>query len=114
MPVYHGTDENSARNIVQDGLDPRAWEEAAGGAGPDFKGFCVTDNLRHAEDWAKWRALERLGPDGKGVILEADPDQLPLQLGQAGEWADPGERFIRPEDFAAVGPGVFKPVNVGA
>jgi hypothetical protein len=57
--------------------------------------------------------LERLGPDGKGVVLEADPNQLPLQPGRTGEWTDPGEQFIRPEDFAKVGPAVFKPVPSG-
>jgi hypothetical protein len=111
--VYHGTDEHSARSISEGGLDPKAWEQAAGGAGPDFKGFSVTDNFKDAEDWAKWRAWERLGPEGKGVVLEADPAQLPLRPGLAGEWVDPGERFIRPEDFPAVGPGVFQPVQSG-
>ena len=38
------------------------------------------------------------------------PDDLPLATGQPGQWADPGERFIRPEDFAKVGPRVFQAV----
>src|SRR5439155_20469005 len=111
--VYHGTDAHSAKSIAESGLDPSAWEAAAGGAGPDPKGFSVTDDLKDAENWAKWRALERLGPDGEGVVLEADPNRLPLQPGRIGEWTDPGERFIRPQDFAKVGPGVFKPVQLG-
>jgi hypothetical protein len=109
MPVYHGTDEDSAASIVAKGLDQQAWELAAGGAGPDPKGFSVTDNLHDAEDWAHWRALERLGSPDRGVVLKADPDKLPLSAGQPGQWADPGERFIRPEDFPKVGPGVFQP-----
>ncbi len=111
MPVYHGTDEDSAKNIVENGLDQQAWETAAGGAGPDPKGFSVTDNLQHAADWARWRAWERLGTEDRGIILEADPAKLPLSVGQSGQWADPGERFIRPEDFPKVGPGVFQPVQ---
>lgn len=111
MPVYHGTDEDSAKSIVANGLDQHAWETTAGGAGPDPKGFSVTDNLEHAEDWARWRALERLGAGEKGAVVEADESQLPLSSGQPGQWADPGERFIRPEDFPKVGPGVFRPVN---
>jgi hypothetical protein len=111
--VYHGTDEDSARSIVRDGLDPQAWEKAAGPAGPDFKGFSVTDNFKDADDWARWRALERLGSEAKGVVLEADAEQLPLRPGAPGEWTDPGQRFIRPEGFSRVGPGVFKPAVPG-
>jgi hypothetical protein len=109
MPVYHGTDEHSARSIVANGLEQQAWETAAGGAGPDPKGFSVTDSLEAARDWAHWRALERLGNADRGVILEADPSLLPLSPGQPGQWTDPGERFIRPEDFPKVGPGAFQP-----
>jgi hypothetical protein len=109
MPVYHGTDEDSAQSIVANGLDQQAWETAAGGAGPDPKGFSVTDNLEVACDWARYRALERLGDPDRGVVLEADPSKLPLSTGQPGLWTDPGERFIRPEDFPQVGPGVFQP-----
>ena len=111
MPVFHGTDEVSAQNILANGLDQQAWETAAGGAGPDPKGFSVTDSLEDARDWACWRALERLGNPERGVILEADPNDLPLATGQPGQWADPGERFIRPEDFTNVGPRVFHAVS---
>jgi hypothetical protein len=107
MPVYHGTDENSAQSIVANGLDVGAWQAAAGLAGPDPKGFSVTDNPEYARDWARWRALERLGTADRGVILEADPDKLPLAHGQPGQWTDPGERFISVKDFPKVGPGVF-------
>jgi hypothetical protein len=108
MPVFHGTDEVSAQSIVANGLDQQAWETAAGGPGPDPKGFSVTDRLDDARDWAHWRALERLGYADRGVVLEADPTDLPLATGQPGHWADPGERFIRPEDFAKVGRGIFQ------
>jgi hypothetical protein len=110
MPVFHGTDEVSAQSILANGLDQQAWETAAGGAGPDPKGFSVTDKLEDARDWAHWRALERLGSADRGVVLEADPNLLPLTTGRPGQWADPGERFIRPEDFAKVGPQVFQVV----
>ena len=108
MPGFHGTDEVSAQSILTHGLDQQAWETAAGGAVPDPKGFSVSDSPEAARDWARWRALERLGNADRGVVLEADPDCLPLVLGQPGQWADPGERFMRPEDFAKVGPGVFQ------
>jgi hypothetical protein len=108
MPVFHGTDEISAQNIVANGLDQQEWETAAGGAGPDPKGFSVTDKLEDALDWARWRALERLGSAARGAVLEADANDLPLATGQPGQWADPGEQFIRPEDFGKVGPGVFR------
>src|ERR1700680_4399700 len=110
MPVFHGTDEVSAQSILANGLDQQAWETAAGGAGPDPKGFSVTDRLEDARDWARWRALDRLGSADRGVVLEADPNDLPLRAGQPGQWADPGERFIRPEDFGKVGPQVFQAV----
>ena len=110
MPVFHGTDEVSAQSILTSGLDQQAWETAAGGAGPDPKGFSVTDRLEVARDWARWRALERLGNPDRGMILEADPNDLPLATGQPGQWTDPDKRFIRPEDFANVGPWVFHAV----
>ncbi len=108
MPVYHGTDQISAHDILAHGLDQSAWEAAAGGAGPDPKGFSVTDRLEDARDWARWRALDRLGNPDQGVVLQADPADLPLAAVQPGQWADPGERFIRPEDFARVRPGIFQ------
>ena len=110
MPVFHGTDAVSAQSILANGLDQEAWETAAGGAGPDPKGFSVTDRLDDARDWARWRALERLGNADLGVVIEADPNELPLTTGQPGQWTDPGERFIRPEDFARVGPRIFQAV----
>ena len=105
------TDEVSAQYIVANGLDQQAWEIAAAGAGPDPKGFSVTDNLDHARDWARWRALDRLGAEERGVVLAGDPDQLPLSVGQSGQWTDPAERFVRPEDFPKVGPGIFQTVQ---
>ncbi len=110
MPGYHGTDEYSGQSIVINGLDRDAWETAAGGPGPDPKGLSVTDHLDMARDWARWRALERLGDADRGMVLEANPDELPLSMGRPGEWTDPGERFVRPEDFEKVGPGAFQPV----
>ncbi len=108
MLVFHGTDEVSAQSIMADGLDPRAWRAAAGGAGPDPKGFSVTDRLEDASEWASWRALERLGDAARGTVLVADSTDLPLVSGQPGQWADPGERFIQPVDFVKVGPGKLR------
>lgn len=108
MAVYHGTDAVSAQSIVANGLNQAAWESAAAGAGPDPKGFSVTDSLEIARDWARWRAQERVGNAGRGLVLEADATALPLCTGHPGQWTDPGERFIRPEDFPKVGPGVFQ------
>jgi hypothetical protein len=48
MLVFHGTDEVSAQSILANGLDQLAWEKAAAGAGPDPKGFSVTDRLEDA------------------------------------------------------------------
>jgi hypothetical protein len=106
--VYHGTDATSAENLARDGLNRRAWESAAGGAGPDHKGFSVTTDRATAEDWARIRAGER--GTSKGVVVEAEAGRLPLRPGQPGEWTDPNEWFIQPEDFPQVGPGVFTPV----
>jgi hypothetical protein len=108
MPVYHGTDKDSAQSILANGLDQQAWETAAGGAGPDPKGFSVTDSIEDARNWARWRALERLGNADRGVVLQAEPNALPLHTGQVGQWTDPGERFIAPEDFPKVGPHTFQ------
>jgi hypothetical protein len=105
--VYHGTDARSAASIRQIGLDEPAWKAAAGGFGPDFKGFSVTTNKSTAEDWARTRATERGDPSG-GMVLEADANQLPLRTGGAGQWTDPGEFFIALVDFPKVGPGVFR------
>jgi hypothetical protein len=110
MPVYHGPDEVSARSIVTLGLDKEAWRAAAAGAGPDIKGLSVTNDLETARTWAAWRAWERLGDVNRGVVLQADPNDLPLHAGQPGQWTDPNERFIPPEDFPLVGPFVFHAV----
>ncbi len=62
MPVYHGTDEDSAQSIVVQGLDQQAWQTAAGGAGPDPKGFSVTVSLQDARrlgrGGVRWNAWE--------------------------------------------------------
>lgn len=104
--VYHGTDAASAASIEQGGLDQNAWYAAAGASGPDPKGFSVSANRLIAEDWAAFRAGERRSAEG--VILEAAAGSLSLQTGSPGQWTDPNEFFIRPEDFPQVGPGVFR------
>jgi hypothetical protein len=105
--VYHGTDAASAESIRQGGLDDVRWRAAAGPLGVDEKGFSVTTDRATAEQWAQTRAEERGGPAG-GTVLEADADALPLRSGGPGEWADPDEFFIAPEDFPQAGPGVFR------
>ena len=105
--VYHGTDAISAENIRRQGLDEGAWKAAGGVNGVDEKGFSVTTNRATADGWARARALERGGPP-QGVVLEADPQHLPLQQGGPGVWTDPDEFFIQPDNFGQVGPGVFR------
>jgi hypothetical protein len=102
--AYHGTDSNSAASIEQKGLNQSDWRAAAGGAGPDPKGFSVTTDRATAEAWAKQRAAER---GGDPVVLQAERASLPLQGGRPGAWADPDEFFVAPKDFSRVGPGVF-------
>jgi hypothetical protein len=106
--VYHGTDAASAESIVRDGLNETAWEFAAGGNGPDYKGFSVTTDRATAEQWARIRSGERGA--AKGVVLEAEASRLPLQPGRSGQWTDPNEWFIQPGDFGEVGPGAFTPI----
>ena len=104
--VYHGTDADSGQKTRGRGLNEADWRAAAGPAGVDEKGFSVTTDRAVAEAWARVRAAERGGPP-EGAVLEADAAALPLRQGAAGQWADPDEYFIAPEDFPAVGPGVF-------
>jgi hypothetical protein len=105
--VYHGTDAASAEGIRQNGLEYDAWRSAGGSKDVDEKGFSVTTDRSTAEAWARYRAAERGGiPDG--VVLEAEVKDLPLRSGSPGEWTDPDEFFIAPEDFPQVGPGVFR------
>ncbi len=105
--VYHGTDADSAQRIRQHGLKDEDWRAAGGPAGVDEKGFSVTTDRAVAELWAQTRAAERGGP-AAGAILEADAADLPLRQGAPGQWADPDEYFIAPEDFPTVGPGMFR------
>ena len=105
--VYHGTDEQSGISIRQGGLDEAEWRVAGGSAGVDEKGFSVTTDRSIAVIWARFRAVQR-GGDAEGLVLEADTSGLPLQQGGTGQWTDPAELFIAPEDFAVVGPGIFQ------
>jgi hypothetical protein len=105
--VYHGTDAASAESIRQKGLDHQGWRAAGGVYGVDEKGFTVTANPETAAHWARIRAGQRGGP-AEGVVLEADTHSLPLQQGAPGDWTDPEEFFIRPEDFDHVTPGSFR------
>ena len=103
--VFHGTDDVSARSIADGGLDPKKWRRAAGGAGPDPKGFSVTTDPYIARAWAELRAAER---GGRPVVLEANMNDLPLKTGAPGEWTDPSELFIDLNDFGDIGAGVFR------
>jgi hypothetical protein len=104
--VYHGNDAQSAESIERLGLDVQAWSHGGGICGADPKGFSVTTKRSIAEIWAAIRAGERGA--SKGVVLEAETKDLPLQLGSPGLWTDPDELFIRPQDFPQVGPGTFR------
>lgn len=105
--VYHGTDARSAKSIRQNGLDEAEWEAAGGSGINDDKGFSVTTDRATAEEWARYRAIERGGPP-EGVVLEADSSTLPLHEGGPDQWSDLDEFFILPKDFPRVGPGVFR------
>jgi hypothetical protein len=104
--VYHGTDAVSADSIERMGLDTQAWNDAGGIGGADPKGFSVTTKRSTAESWAAIRAGERGA--SKGVVLEAETKDLPLQPGSPGLWTDPDEFFIQPRDFPQVGLGTFR------
>jgi hypothetical protein len=107
--VYHGTDVDSAESIQRIGLNKEAWRNATDSGGRDDKGFSVTIDRATAKSYAQVRAGQRAR--SKGVVLQADARGLPLRKGRSGEWTDPGEWFIYPEDFPQVGPEVFQVVE---
>ena len=103
--VYHGTDAASTESIRRIGLNVDAWR-ASTSQDLDEKGLSITTERAIAEWWARIRAGERGGPPN-GVVLEADAGLLPLRAGSPGQWTDPKEWFIAPEDFPQVGPGIL-------
>ena len=106
--VHHGTDSNSAIDIVKRGLNNRARRRAAGAAGVDDKGLSVTTDPAIAGAWARARASER---GGKPAVLQAPRDALPLRVPDSDNLGDPGELYIDPAEFLQVGPGIFQPVS---
>jgi hypothetical protein len=106
---YHGTDAQSADDIVKNGLSV----DQAGKVGNpmDEKGFSVTSNPATAQGWANF-AEARRGRSGAAVIVADEADLPPLRGSESG-WCDPGEAYIPTKDMHSVGPGAFKPYNPG-
>jgi len=71
LVVYHGTDDNAARDIVQNGIRLDLCGPAA-----DFgRGFYITTNLHQARQWANKRALST-GGKAAVVIFRLDRDKV--------------------------------------
>jgi hypothetical protein len=103
---YHGTDNESAADVVENGLDRAKWQKYVDEGG-DGTGWSVTTDPKIAAAWAAARAFLRGKPSGT-VIVANEKDLPPLAKGTGVESFDPNERKILPKDFRKVGPGVFK------
>ena len=103
---YHGTDEDSADDIVQHGLSRKKWHTIVLNQGGDPTGFSLTDDLEIARKHARKSAALR---HRKGAIIAAEDDKLPTQAtGDGTQSFDPGETKILPKEMKGVGPGVFR------
>jgi hypothetical protein len=106
---YHGTDEDSANDIVQNGLNRKKWQTIVAREGGDPSGFSLTDDPEIAREHARKAATLR---GRRGAIISADDADLPAQAtGNATQAFDPDETKILPQDMKQVGPGVFKLVE---
>jgi hypothetical protein len=109
MMRYHGTDENSADDIVRNGLSRKKWQRIVAREGGDPTGFSLTEDQAVARQHAVKAATLR---GGKGAVIAADDGELPTQAtGDGTQSFDPGESKILPADMKDVGPGVFKVVE---
>ncbi|MDZ7615702.1 MAG: hypothetical protein U1E05_01785 [Patescibacteria group bacterium] len=70
---YHGTDADSADNIIRNGVDRKKLLGSDPVEGADTPGLFVTDKLSDAEDYARLRGGERGKP---GSILEWDDTEI--------------------------------------
>ena len=102
---FHGTDDASARSIVEDGLDTAKREIYSLGIFDD-KGLSLLDeeHLAEVRQWAEWRALER---GGDPAIVAIDKSLVEDLLGTEG-WRDAHEVFIDACHFHLVKPGMFR------
>src|ERR1700722_2641578 len=106
---YHGTDEESAADIVQNGLGRQEWEKIVAREYGDPAGFSLTDDPTTARYHAAKAATLR---NRKGAVIAADDAELPRQAtGERTQSFDPGETKILPKDMKSVGPGVFQVVE---
>ena len=102
---FHGTDEDSATDIVQNGLNRKKWQTIIAEQGGDPTGFSLTDDLLIARQHAVKAATLR---GQRGAIIAAQDGELPTQeTGDGTESFDPGETKILPHEMKFVGPGVF-------
>ena len=109
MMRYRGTDEDSADDIVQNGLSRRKWYSIVVDEGGDTTGFSLTNDPIVARHHAVKTATLR---NRKGAVIAADDAELPIQTtGDGTQSFDPGESKILPEDMNEVGPCVFKVVE---
>lgn len=109
MLRYHGTDEDSANDIEQNGLSRRKWYKIVLHEGGDTAGFSLTSDPIVARQHAVKSATLR---SRKGAVIAADDSELPMQAtGDGTQSFDLGESKILPEDMKDVGPGVFKVVE---
>jgi len=103
---YHGTDESSADDIVQNGLSHKKWQRIVAREGGDPTGFSLTDDPVVARQHAVKAATLR---KRKGAVIAAEDAELPAQAtGDGTQSFDPGESKILPKNMKDVGPGVFK------
>lgn len=103
---YHGTDEDSANDIVHNGLNRKKWQRIVAQEGGDPTGFSLTDDIGIARQHAIKSATLR---GRNGAILAADDADLPKQAtGSGAQSYDPGETKILPRDMKSVGPAIFR------
>ena len=109
MMRYHGTDADSAHDIVRNGLSRNKWHKIVVLEGGDTTGFSLTDDPMVARQHAAKAASLR---NRKGAVIAADDSELPIQAtGDGTQSFDPGESKILPKDMKDVDPGVFKIVE---
>ena len=106
---YHGTDNESAQNIFENGLNTQAQEQFDQ---PDRRGTFFyphyDDALDQAENQTDWRARDN--PNLFPVVIEADGNVIGPYLEQPpGQHA--GEMYIPQEEYPNIPPGAFRPAQ---
>jgi hypothetical protein len=110
---YHGTDSNSANDILTNGLNADNMRDAgAQTGGADLTGFHVFPDPSDAEDFANDVSLPPpVGRGGTPVVLGADDAVIGPFL-QPRPDPHGGEMVIPPDQFPNVPPGAFRPVPI--